>query len=111
MKSLWPLWNLPSWIEALDSRGCVWHSYNRYTAVAARVLRRALKEDKRIAAERRGESELRFAKWTVSKIYVFPGRLRRTGDRVLTTHSHFGQNGKMGEPQRVNVASTKSTEA
>jgi F-type H+-transporting ATPase subunit epsilon len=29
-------------------------------------VRRSLKEDKRIAAERRGESELRFAKWTVS---------------------------------------------
>ncbi|KAJ2907141.1 hypothetical protein MKZ38_007656 [Zalerion maritima] len=53
-------------------------SYNRYTMVAARVLRRALKEDKRIAAERRGESELRFAKWT---------------------------NGKPSELQQVNVAS------
>ena len=29
-------------------------------------MRRSLKEDKRIAAERRGESELRFAKWEVS---------------------------------------------
>ena len=42
------------------------HSYNRYIAVASRVVRRSLKEDKRIAAERRGESELRFAKWEVS---------------------------------------------
>jgi hypothetical protein len=42
------------------------NSYNRYIAVASRVVRRSLKEDKRIAAERRGESELRFAKWTVS---------------------------------------------
>lgn len=42
-------------------------SYNRYTAVAARVLRRALKEEKRIIAERRGESELRYAKWTDGK--------------------------------------------
>ncbi len=41
-------------------------SYNRYLAVAARVVRRSLKEDKRLAAERRGEMELRFAKWTVS---------------------------------------------
>ena len=41
-------------------------SYNRYIAVASRVVRRSLKEDKRIAAERRGESELRFAKWEVS---------------------------------------------
>ncbi|KAF3799651.1 hypothetical protein GCG54_00002355 [Colletotrichum gloeosporioides] len=38
-------------------------TYNRYLAVASRVVRRSLKEDKRIAAERRGEMELRFAKW------------------------------------------------
>jgi F-type H+-transporting ATPase subunit epsilon len=41
-------------------------SYNRYIAVASRVVRRSLKEDKRIIAERRGVSELRFAKWEVS---------------------------------------------
>ena len=41
-------------------------SYNRYLAVASRAVRRSLKEDKRIVAERRGEMELRFAKWTVS---------------------------------------------
>ncbi|KAL5459690.1 hypothetical protein PMIN06_002656 [Paraphaeosphaeria minitans] len=40
-------------------------SYNRYIAVASRTVRRSLKEDKRIAAERRGESELRFANWSV----------------------------------------------
>ncbi|KAJ9622395.1 hypothetical protein H2203_006615 [Taxawa tesnikishii (nom. ined.)] len=38
-------------------------TYNRYLAVAARVVRRSLKEDKRLAAERRGEMDLRFAKW------------------------------------------------
>ncbi|KPM35122.1 hypothetical protein AK830_g11442 [Neonectria ditissima] len=42
-------------------------SYNRYLAVAARVVRRSLKEDKRIAVERRGEMDLRFAKWTNGK--------------------------------------------
>ncbi|KAH9883026.1 hypothetical protein J1614_000393 [Plenodomus biglobosus] len=41
-------------------------SYNRYVAIAARVVRRSLNEEKRIIAERRGESELRFAKWEVS---------------------------------------------
>jgi Mitochondrial ATP synthase epsilon chain len=41
-------------------------SYNRYLAVAARVVRRSLKEDKRLQAERRGEMDLRFAKWQVS---------------------------------------------
>ncbi|KAF1966439.1 hypothetical protein BU23DRAFT_560252 [Bimuria novae-zelandiae CBS 107.79] len=42
-------------------------SYNRYIAIASRVVRRSLKEDKRIAAERRGESELKFAKWQNGK--------------------------------------------
>ncbi|KAF2478793.1 F-type H+-transporting ATPase subunit epsilon [Neohortaea acidophila] len=43
-------------------------TYNRYLAVAARVVRRSLKEDKRLAAERRGEmSEMRFAKWEGGK--------------------------------------------
>lgn len=41
------------------------HSYNRYLTIAARVVRRSLKEDLRVNAERRGESELRFAKWEV----------------------------------------------
>ncbi|KAM0440733.1 hypothetical protein ACHAPT_000034 [Fusarium lateritium] len=52
-------------------------TYNRYLAVAARVVRRSLKEDKRIAAERRGEMDLRFTKW---------------------------QNGKQGEPQNLAAA-------
>ena len=43
------------------------NSYNRYIAVASRVVRRSLKEDARIIAERRGVSELRFAKWEVSR--------------------------------------------
>ncbi|KAJ6442006.1 mitochondrial ATP synthase epsilon chain domain-containing protein [Purpureocillium lavendulum] len=42
-------------------------TYNRYLAIAARAVRRSLKEDKRIAAERRGEMELRFAKWQGGK--------------------------------------------
>ncbi|KAF6219858.1 hypothetical protein HO133_003683 [Letharia lupina] len=40
-------------------------TYNRYLAVAARVVRRSLKEGERLKAERRGEMELRFAKWEV----------------------------------------------
>ncbi|KAL7624769.1 hypothetical protein AAE478_006341 [Parahypoxylon ruwenzoriense] len=43
-------------------------TYNRYLAVAARVVRRSLKEDKRLAAERRGEMDLRFAKWENGKM-------------------------------------------
>ncbi|KAH6851287.1 Metalloenzyme, LuxS/M16 peptidase-like protein [Chaetomium sp. MPI-CAGE-AT-0009] len=42
-------------------------TYNRYLAVAARVVRRSLKDDKRLVAERRGQQELRFAKWTNGK--------------------------------------------
>lgn len=42
------------------------YSYNRYLAIAARVVRRSLKEGPRLQAERRGEMDLRFAKWTVS---------------------------------------------
>ncbi|ROV95087.1 hypothetical protein VSDG_05833 [Cytospora chrysosperma] len=42
-------------------------TYNRYLAVAGRVVRRSLKDDKRLAAERRGEQELRFSKWTNGK--------------------------------------------
>ncbi|KAK8200880.1 hypothetical protein M8818_006197 [Zalaria obscura] len=42
-------------------------TYNRYLAVASRVVRRSLKEDKRLAAERRGEMDLRFAKWENGK--------------------------------------------
>ncbi|KAI8630837.1 mitochondrial ATP synthase epsilon chain-domain-containing protein [Xylariaceae sp. FL1651] len=49
-------------------------TYNRYLAVAARVVRRSLKDDKRVAAERRGETDLRFTKW---------------------------ENGKMGEPKNL----------
>ncbi|KAK4107569.1 hypothetical protein N656DRAFT_802620 [Canariomyces notabilis] len=42
-------------------------TYNRYLAVAARVVRRSLKEDKRLAAERRGQQDLKFAKWSNGK--------------------------------------------
>ena len=49
-------------------------SYNRYLAVAARVVRRSLKEGPRLQAERRGEMELRFAKWEVSAMVPAGGR-------------------------------------
>ncbi|KAL2041683.1 hypothetical protein N7G274_005467 [Stereocaulon virgatum] len=42
-------------------------TYNRYLAITARVVRRSLKEQPRLQAERRGEMELRFAKWEKSK--------------------------------------------
>lgn len=43
------------------------HSYNRYLAIAARVVRRSLKDDIRVQAERRGEMDIKFAKWQVSR--------------------------------------------
>ncbi|KAI1654188.1 mitochondrial ATP synthase epsilon chain-domain-containing protein [Daldinia decipiens] len=43
-------------------------SYNRYLAVASRVVRRSLKEEKRLLAERRGDMDLRFAKWENGKM-------------------------------------------
>ncbi|CAJ2511037.1 Uu.00g066620.m01.CDS01 [Anthostomella pinea] len=56
-------------------------TYNRYLAVASRVVRRSLKDDKRLIAERRGEMDLRFAKW---------------------------ENGKMGEPKNLADANAAS---
>jgi hypothetical protein len=41
-------------------------SYNRYLAIAARTVRRSLKETPRLNSERRGQMDLRFAKWEVS---------------------------------------------
>ncbi|KOS22957.1 ATP synthase subunit epsilon [Escovopsis weberi] len=42
-------------------------TYNRYLFIAARVVRRSLKEDLRVAAERRAVSELRFSRWQNGK--------------------------------------------
>ncbi|MCJ1319316.1 hypothetical protein MMC15_004652 [Xylographa vitiligo] len=42
-------------------------TYNRYLAIAARVVRRSLKEESRLQAEKRGEMDLRFAKWQNGK--------------------------------------------
>ncbi|KAJ6131333.1 hypothetical protein N7523_001793 [Penicillium sp. IBT 18751x] len=42
-------------------------TYNRYLAIAARTVRRSLKETPRLNAERRGVMDLRFAKWTDGK--------------------------------------------
>ena len=38
-------------------------TYNRYAAIAARTVRRALKENKRLDAERRDQSMVRVSKW------------------------------------------------
>lgn len=58
-------------------------SYNRYLAVAARVVRRSLKEEKRLVAERRGEMDLRFARWEVG----FPPAVRSLESTILTVNT------------------------
>lgn len=52
------------------------YRYNRYLAVAARVVRRSLKEEKRLVAERRGETDLKFAMWEV-RLEQFHCNLRK----------------------------------
>ncbi|KAJ5745260.1 ATPase F1 complex epsilon subunit mitochondrial [Penicillium odoratum] len=42
-------------------------TYNRYLAIAARTVRRSLKDEARLASERRGLMDLRFAKWENGK--------------------------------------------
>jgi len=42
-------------------------SYNKYLSIAAQVVRRSLKDKPRLAAERRGQLELRFSKWENGK--------------------------------------------
>ncbi|KAL4917165.1 mitochondrial ATP synthase epsilon chain-domain-containing protein [Aspergillus aurantiobrunneus] len=42
-------------------------TYNRYLAVAAQAVRRSLKDGPRLASERRGTMDLRFAKWENGK--------------------------------------------
>ncbi|KAJ4289608.1 hypothetical protein N0V90_010937 [Kalmusia sp. IMI 367209] len=78
-------------------------SYNRYISVASRVVRRSLKEDKRIAAERRGESELKFAKWEVSEMILKQCWAKGEADRR--------QNGKQGEVKNLNEANAAAAES
>ncbi|KZT09686.1 uncharacterized protein LAESUDRAFT_646462 [Laetiporus sulphureus 93-53] len=46
--------------------GTIWRSvftYNKYTQIAARALRQSLKENERVAAEKRGLTILRYQHW------------------------------------------------
>lgn len=38
-------------------------SYNKYTQIAARAVRASLKEEQRVAAEKRGLTSLRYQQW------------------------------------------------
>jgi F-type H+-transporting ATPase subunit epsilon len=73
------------------------NSYNKYLSVAARVVRRSLKEEKRLQAERRGEMELRFAKWSVSGFVVMSEWSKK--ESWLT--GQLTQNGKQGENKNL----------
>ncbi|KAH8657007.1 mitochondrial ATP synthase epsilon chain-domain-containing protein [Tricladium varicosporioides] len=61
-------------------------TYNKYLSVAARVVRRSLKDDKRLAAERRGEMELRFAKWNNGK----QGEMKSVADANAASMAEAG---------------------
>jgi hypothetical protein len=63
-------------------------------------VRRSLKEDKRLIAERRGEMELKFAKWEVS--YATNGNGFPARGRSATDGRCLGlQNGKQGESKNL----------
>ena len=42
-------------------------TFNRYSAICARVLRRSMKEELRTASERRGVMDLKMQKWESGK--------------------------------------------
>jgi hypothetical protein len=71
-------------------------------------VRRSLKEEKRIAAERRGESDLRMARWEVS---LLPGKLGFGADEqsnrkgIWANGFLWEQNGKQGEFKNIDAVS------
>jgi F-type H+-transporting ATPase subunit epsilon len=42
-------------------------SYNKYTQIAARAVRQSLREEERVAAEKRGTTALRYQHWEDGK--------------------------------------------
>jgi F-type H+-transporting ATPase subunit epsilon len=51
-------------------------TFNKYSQIASRALRASLKEEKRVIAEKRGTTSLRYQKWTNGEggehVYLFP---------------------------------------
>jgi F-type H+-transporting ATPase subunit epsilon len=43
------------------------YRYNKYTQIAARAVRQSLKENERVAAEKRGLSSVRYQHWEDGK--------------------------------------------
>jgi Mitochondrial ATP synthase epsilon chain len=89
---------LPCFLQVIKLTG---QSYNRYLAVAARVVRRSLKEDKRLQAERRGEMDLRFAKWEVSLPRGSLMRLGTAADQVTCRTESRGRTRVWGRPMQA----------
>ncbi len=88
------------------------HSYNHYLAVAARVVRRSLKEDKRLQAERRGEMDLRFAKWEVSlPRKIAPHNMLRLLIKTMGKNGKQGENKNLGEANASAMADAAGQEA
>jgi F-type H+-transporting ATPase subunit epsilon len=82
--------------------------YNKYTQIAARAVRQSLKENERVAAEKRGLTALRYQHWENGKggeqVLFFSSRsyvmesadtrnrhLRCISTRLLTRHSALSQ--------------------
>ena len=62
------------------------HRYNRYASICAATVRKSLKESARLQAEKRGELELRYAKWENG--VSFP---RQCAGRSLAADRRFGR--------------------
>jgi hypothetical protein len=45
-------------------------SYNKYLSIAARAIRRSLKEEQRLKAERREQIDLRFSLWQARMPFI-----------------------------------------
>lgn len=57
-------------------------TYNRYAAIAARAIRRSLKENKRLDSEKRNHSMVRVSKWKDG----VQGEQKRLGTVVEDAH-------------------------
>ncbi|TQS34819.1 hypothetical protein Golomagni_04784 [Golovinomyces magnicellulatus] len=59
-------------------------TYNKYLSIAAQAVRRSLKDEKRIIAEKRGEMNLKFATWKDGR----QGKVMNIAEASATENSH-----------------------
>jgi hypothetical protein len=76
-------------------------SYNKYLQIAARVIRKSLKEEARIKAEKRGPLELRYVKWEVGIPFTMRLLLHWVEEVADAGGVGWMQNGKPSEPQNL----------